>query len=366
MPLPPGSVFACGSDPGHTFHNAVCKLLQKLQNHALSERPSTYFGRLLDSASPRTAFSIRHAVTQHMLRAPIPIDMLVHALFTLDDASSEQAVLVALPEPTRNACFLDLQARLERVGMTFQRGSVIIRSARSEVHLSQAIERIMPESDSPPSPRSWIFGETRLPDKKSSQKQPLLRHSVRLSTAQVTCLQLSKIYWNMRLLDVLDVSGMTIVEFPPTITTHMHCLTVILARKCSLEMLPGNIDLLVHLAELDVSDNKLTSLPTTLRNLKRLRILGLARNDIAVFPSQPLGLPALEVLLLSGNAFAALPWAELAALPLLRQLDVSDNLLRDVPPIIETSGSLRYVDLQHNPAGLSLSGEFKRQRIVLC
>lgn len=361
LPLPPKRLLVCGRDATHTYHGAVCKALQKLRDSSLAEMPSSSFGRMLDGVSPRTAVSIRHAIVMQTIRhaSALPTETLAFVVIHLGSAGSEQKLLSGLTEETGMRCIPALQSRLYNAGIIIQKGSIIVRSHRSEMHLSQAIERITPDHESPRSPRAWTFGTVDAPCKRPA----ILRQSVRITSERTTPLQLSKVYWNMCLLEELDVSGMTMMEFPPAITLHMLNVTSILAQKCQLERLPNDIDKLVHLADLDVSDNALTELPDEIANLQQLKVLVIARNEIALMPRLP---PLLEVLLASGNVLSTMPWAELASLKRLRQLDVSGNLLDAVSNDLANSQSLRFVDLQHNTRRLSVSGEIRRNRIVLC
>lgn len=361
LPLPPKRLFVFGRSAVHTYHGGVCKALQKLCNASLAEKPLSSIGRMLDSVSPRTATSVRHTIVMQTLRhaSALPTETLAFVVTHIGSAGSEQKLLSSLTEEAGNQCMPALQSRLYNAGITIQKGSIVVRSPRSEMHLSQAIERITPDHESPRSPRAWTFGTVDVPCKKPT----VLRHSVRITSERTTPLQLSKVYWNMCLLEELDVSGMKMMEFPPAITLHMLNLTSIYAQKCHLERLPNDIDKLVHLADLDVSDNVLTDLPDELGNLLELRVLVITRNEIALMPRLP---PLLQVLLAGGNVFSAMPWAELAGLKHLRQLDVSGNLLDTVSNDLAHSKSLRYVDLQHNIRRLSVSGEIRRNRIVLC
>ena len=86
----------------------------------------------------------------------------------------------------------------------------------------------------------------------------------------------------------------------------------------------------------NLSNNKLTSLPETLIDLKMVVSLNLSHNKLKIVPSQIFSLISLRYLNLSSNAIAELP--EIAQWrPVFKSLNVSDNNLAYLPASLSRS-----------------------------
>ena len=84
------------------------------------------------------------------------------------------------------------------------------------------------------------------------------------------------------------------------------------------------------LTELDLSCERLTSLPTELGNLTNLSTLNLARNLLTSVPAELGNLTNLRMLDLSGNELTSVP-AELGRLTGLETLNLADNQIQSLP-----------------------------------
>lgn len=141
---------------------------------------------------------------------------------------------------------------------------------------------------------------------------------------------------------------------------HINFEQVVYVRACHLQLkdVPDWIFNLPNVAEVEVSDNQLatlpaaigaalrlrvlsaehnvlTTLPAELANCKRLESLNLTRNRLTAIPPCVLSLQALQRLCLWSNPLARFPY-ELAALPELDLLFVD----QDVPRLFSYPGSL--------------------------
>ena len=123
---------------------------------------------------------------------------------------------------------------------------------------------------------------------------------------------------------------------------------------CNLRALPHEVEELTDLKDLDLSRNRLVSLPDGLRSLKlthvglsnnsltslpinidvtQLRSLDLDSNLITALPPDFKYLAKLEELRINHNLLDSLP-ADLSSLDSLRRLSVADNRLKALPPSI--------------------------------
>jgi len=106
-----------------------------------------------------------------------------------------------------------------------------------------------------------------------------------------------------------------------------------LKLACGLETFPEEIISLSETLEvLDLSDNKLTSLPESIAQLKHLRIIFFARNNFTEFPSILAKCPNLNMIGFKSNQIKTVP--EQAFPPLLNWLILTDNKIEKLPKSI--------------------------------
>ncbi|XP_063216475.1 protein flightless-1 [Bacillus rossius redtenbacheri] len=165
---------------------------------------------------------------------------------------------------------------------------------------------------------------------------------------------------------VLDHNPLSLFQFrqlPSLVnleTLHMKDTQRTLAN------IPGNLEALVNLADLDLSVNSLPKVPEALYSLPGLRRLDLSDNCITELSQSIDQWQRLESLKLSRNQLTALP-ASLCRLSALRRLYVNDNHLdfEGIPSGIGKLGSLEVFSAAHNqlemiPEGLCRCGSLKK------
>ncbi len=101
-----------------------------------------------------------------------------------------------------------------------------------------------------------------------------------------------------------------------------------------------------NLNALDLSHNKLKTLPAWITELVHLQELRVSRNKLVDFPEGICRLIHLKRLDMSRNALTGLPKC-MGALKELVSLDMWDNDLMDFPDQIEGMEALRYYDLRN-------------------
>nr|CAD7425695.1 unnamed protein product [Timema monikensis] len=134
----------------------------------------------------------------------------------------------------------------------------------------------------------------------------------------------------------------------------------------TLSNIPGNLDSLTNLTDLDLSLNALPKVPEALYALTNLRRLNLNDNEITELSQAIDQWQHLETLKLCRNKLTALP-ASLCKLMSLRRLYVNDNLLdfEGIPSGIGKLCSLEIFSAAHNqlemiPEGLCRCGSLKK------
>jgi hypothetical protein len=111
--------------------------------------------------------------------------------------------------------------------------------------------------------------------------------------------------------------------------------------------LPESLFGMVNLLQLDVSDNHLTSLPSRLGELPKLKHLWCARNQLTALPDSVAHMTTLESLQLHENKLEKLPdnvsgWSH------LRVLTLSKNKLVRLPMTLRFVNALERLSLDHN------------------
>lgn len=102
-----------------------------------------------------------------------------------------------------------------------------------------------------------------------------------------------------------------------------------------------------NLRNLDLSSNKITSVPKWIANFKHLKTLNLSGNQITVLPEEIGQLPKLENLIISRNLLASLP-KSLGKLKNLKELDASGNHIKEFPVSLAQLNHLNSVNLSSN------------------
>lgn len=114
-----------------------------------------------------------------------------------------------------------------------------------------------------------------------------------------------------------------------------------------LSSLPAEIGQLSNLEVLTLSRNELTSLPVEIGGLSKLRSLLLTGNRLTSLPPEIASLSSLTTFVLSGNVLTSLP-KEFSELSNLVSLDLSDNEFEAVPLEILPLTKLRILNLARN------------------
>ncbi|KAF4083752.1 hypothetical protein AMELA_G00120250 [Ameiurus melas] len=129
---------------------------------------------------------------------------------------------------------------------------------------------------------------------------------------------------------VFQLTGKNLQEFPEELQQLSGNLRTVDLSNNRIETLPAFIGNFQQLRSLTISNNRLTSLPAEMGKLRKLETLVLNGNQLAQLPASFSQLKALRTLNLSANQFREFP-GFLGSLRHLDVLDLSKNRIRAVP-----------------------------------
>ncbi len=120
----------------------------------------------------------------------------------------------------------------------------------------------------------------------------------------------------------------------------------------------------VNVTAINLTNNKLTGLPAKFKDLTKLETLSLADNRLAKFPEVLGSLPALTTLSLRGNQLDKLPTTLNVQLSQVKYLDVSDNKLSTIPTVIGKLSALETLYWADNGVKTAAADVFKMAKLV--
>jgi len=163
-----------------------------------------------------------------------------------------------------------------------------------------------------------------------------------------TCLSLvSPSLANLKNLTTLVLHTNKLTEIPNCVG-FLEKLKLLDVSRNSITQLPNEISQLANLSQLNVSLNQIKELPSFKNNTK-LSLLDVSDNELDQFPDviHP-ELVHLAELKMKGNKISTIPW-NAASLPSLKLLDLTDNLVDIVPGELADNSKLKgRLILYHN------------------
>ncbi|XP_003214585.1 leucine-rich repeat-containing protein 57 [Anolis carolinensis] len=148
---------------------------------------------------------------------------------------------------------------------------------------------------------------------------------------------------------VFQLTGKGLSEFPEDLQKLASNLRTIDLSNNKIETLPPLMGKFCVLKSLALNHNKLIALPEELCKLKKLEALHLNGNQLTQLPAAFGQLAALKTLGLSGNKLRTIP-VQLCSLRHLDVVDLSRNQIQSVP---DTIGDLQAIELNLNQNQIS-------------
>jgi Leucine-rich repeat (LRR) protein len=160
--------------------------------------------------------------------------------------------------------------------------------------------------------------------------------------------EVSELIWNQTDLETLVLADNDLCELSEEIG-RLRKLRMLDLGHNQLKRVPDALADLEGLTDfLYLHDNRLTSLPSSLARLTRLRYLNISENAFETLPECVSSMASLIELRASDNQLTSLP-DSIRHLAGLRELHLRNNRLTTMPESIEGLRELRQIDLRGNP-----------------
>ncbi|KAH8280995.1 hypothetical protein KR054_006480 [Drosophila jambulina] len=151
--------------------------------------------------------------------------------------------------------------------------------------------------------------------------------------------------------------GVHVVDFArnqlstlPNGLQHMHDLVTELVLSHNLiSFVPKFISQFTRITFLNLSNNLLSDLPVEFGVLNTLRELNIANNRFECIPDGVFDLQGLEILIASENHIKMLNVSGLKSMPRLSTLDLRNNDIDSIPPILGNLTNITHLELVGNP-----------------
>ncbi|KRF78313.1 uncharacterized protein Dvir_GJ14282, isoform B [Drosophila virilis] len=148
---------------------------------------------------------------------------------------------------------------------------------------------------------------------------------------------------------VVDFARNQLSAFPPGLQRMSNLVTELVLAHNVIASVPTFISQFTRITFLNLSNNVIKDLPPEFGLLNTLRELNIANNRFEYLPKGLYELQGLEILVASDNHIKALNVAGLESLPRLNTLDLRNNDIEYVPPILGNLTNITHLELVGNP-----------------
>ncbi|EDV37762.1 uncharacterized protein Dana_GF13614 [Drosophila ananassae] len=153
------------------------------------------------------------------------------------------------------------------------------------------------------------------------------------------------------LVNIVRLDGNQLMELPKDLTMLSELLNELDVTKNQISYVPTNISQFSKLSTLNLSCNLLCELPMELAGLQLLQYLDISYNRFDHLPRCIYELESLETLLAHDNQIKSIDASDmgLGGMKELHSLNLKNNDLQTVPPILGNLKNLKELELWGNP-----------------
>lgn len=146
----------------------------------------------------------------------------------------------------------------------------------------------------------------------------------------------------------INISKNTVTEFPAQIFNYAETLHELDVSQNKISTIPAEIGTLTKLTFMEVSKNMLSVLPTEMKQLVHLLQINLTFNRFAAIPAILCKLPKLQTIIIANNQISEIDVDDLLQLKTLHTLDLSNNNIARIPPQLGNVSWLKSLTLDGN------------------
>ncbi|KAL7738003.1 hypothetical protein ACLKA6_006361 [Drosophila palustris] len=190
--------------------------------------------------------------------------------------------------------------------------------------------------------------DTQFPDKYSMRNTRVLRVNMgQLRTIPEHVIETAR----NELVNIVNLESNLLTKVPYELQNMSELLTDLNLAKNQISFIPSFISQFSRLVHVNLSCNLLRNLPLEFAGLKALRELNISHNRLNLLPSCIYELENLESLFANDNKISEVDASDngLGALPCLSVLDLSNNDIQFVPPVLGNLTNIVDLQLSGNP-----------------
>ncbi|CAH8563776.1 unnamed protein product [Dicrocoelium dendriticum] len=173
-----------------------------------------------------------------------------------------------------------------------------------------------------------------------------LMKNVQLLSITSSAFQNASFICELTNLSLLNLSGNRLLSIPNEIS-NLRCLKVLDLSTNNISIMPEGIFKLKMLQSLDISENGISELPASISKLRGLQVLACASNKLHVIPEEISHLSNLQILNLINNKLSFLP-ISIGNLKSLLVIHVDHNELDHIPSQLFHCSSLTELSVSNN------------------
>ncbi|KAK3539768.1 hypothetical protein QTP70_013202 [Hemibagrus guttatus] len=158
----------------------------------------------------------------------------------------------------------------------------------------------------------------------------------------------------------LNVSYNKLSSIPPELGDCENLEKLELTANVNLTELPFELSNLKKLKHLDLAENKFATIPVSVLRMSSLQWLDISKNSLRDLPEDIDRLEELQTFFLHKNKLKYLPMSTVNMIN-LKMLVVSGDELTSLPSSLTENPDLKFIKLFDNPVGLDVSEDTKDQ-----
>lgn len=233
------------------------------------------------------------------------------------------------------------------------RRDVVMRGTQAILkHLRSRIPEEEKQQDATDAPVTSLPVSTAIPTTSSGLDMHTISSTKTLIYSNKKAVSIPDEVWDAAIsaeVTTLNLSKNGLNEVQERLLSLSKSLTDLNVSLNKITSLPSDFGCLTKLSSLDLSNNQLSHLPDSCDRLSSLREINICNNRFSNLPSVLYSLRTMEIILASGNQIQIIDVDSLLSMKALSTLDLQNNNIAQVPPQLGNVTQLRSLQLEGNP-----------------